>query len=184
MGRLQTKLLEPVTAVDTAVFLDTRTVEPPFWGYVDQLLELAIITAASIATHATEHDLRIGLYVNQVSPIVDRAVRIPPSSDPGQLARILEALAQVHTEEVMPIARLVNQIGGTLPWTTTLLVVTAVPTPALLSSLARFRRAGRSTALVHISHEAPAFTGGIPTYQVNDRVAWERVHAISLAGVA
>ena len=184
IGRLQTKVLEPVTSVDVAIFLDTRTVDPPYWGYVDELLELDIIVATAVANYASQHDIRAGLFVNQASPVADRAIRIPPSSDPAQLARIMEALAQLHAEEMMPIARLVQLQGKTLPWNTTLMVITAVPTPALLSTLAQFYRAGRKTALVLVGRQASAFAlRGLPTFRVDDGTAWRAVQSISIQEV-
>ena len=184
IGRLQTKLLEPVTSVDAALFLDTRTVEPPYWGYLDQLLEMGVIAAASIANYASEHDIRIGLYVNQASPVADRAIRIPPASDPAQLARILEALAQVYPEEMMPIARLVQLQGHSLAWNTTLVVITAAPTEALLSTIVRFHRAGRRTALVLIGEQANASLGGIPVYRVGASIPWRKTEGVSLEAIA
>ena len=39
-GKLQSKLFDPSTSANAALFLDTRTVPPPIWGYVEQLLEM------------------------------------------------------------------------------------------------------------------------------------------------
>jgi len=181
VGRLQTKLLEPVTSTDAALFLDTRTVEPPYWGFIDQLLELGVITAASIASYAQQRDIRTGLYVNQGSLVEDTAIRLPPSSHPEQLPRILESLAQVQAQELLPIARLVQQQARSLPWNTTLVAITAVPTPALVSALIHLQRAGRSTALVLIGHQATEYPArGIPTYRVSDAVPWRELDGVSM----
>lgn len=184
VGRLQTKLLEPITSVDAAVFLDTRTVEPPYWGYMDQLLEMGVIVAASIATYAQQNDIKTGLYVNQTSPLLDRMIQIQPSRHTEQLPHILEALAQVHSQEIMPIARLVQVQARSLPWSTSIVVITAIPTPALLTTLTHFQRAGRRTTLVLIGRQAIAPRGGITTFRVDDQEAWQDVESIALEGRA
>jgi len=51
-GRLQTKIFEQTTTVDMGIFLDVRTVKPPYQGVVSAKLELAIVTAASISNNA------------------------------------------------------------------------------------------------------------------------------------
>ncbi len=181
LGRLQTRVFEPTTSVDAAIFLDTRTVPPPIWGFVAQLLELGVITAASIATYASERDIRVGLYVNQPTLENDRMIAIPPSSHPEQLMHILEALAQVHAQEFAPISRLVQAHGRSLPWNTTMAVITAVPTDALMTTLVQHRRAGRRVALIvpgGSSHGGEA----IPTYAVPNSLSWDAVESIELQG--
>lgn len=184
-GRLQSKLFDPSTSANAALFLDTRTVPPPLWGYVEQLLELGVLTAASIASYAQEHDIRIGLYVNQPSLQSDRLIQIPPSSHPDQLLHILEALAQVQSQEMLPIDRLVQRQGRNLPWSTSLVVITAVPTSALLATLVRHRRAGRVVALVLLGgDERGRPPDGIPTYHVSEAVPWNTVEGIRIEGSA
>jgi uncharacterized protein (DUF58 family) len=185
LGRLQTKLQEPVTSTDAAIFLDARTVEPPYWGYIDQLLELGVITTAAIATYAQERDIRVGLYVNQASTLTDTAIRIPPSSHPEHLPRILEALALVHSQELVPIARLVQMQARNLPWNATLVAVTAIPTPALASALLDLRRAGRQTAMIVIGgYREHIPSRGLPVYRVRDDVPWQKMESVALERVA
>ena len=94
LGRLQTKLFQPTTTIDMALFLDVRTVKPPALGQVTSLLELSIITAASLAHEAMAAGYRVGLYANQKRRFSGKAISLPPSQHPDQLTLILEALAQ------------------------------------------------------------------------------------------
>ena len=186
-GQLRTKVFDPTTAVDAALFFDIRTVPPPLWGYDEQLLELGLLTAAAIASHAHEHDIRLGLYVNQGSPTTDRMIQIPPSDHPDQLMRVLEALAQVHPHEQFPIATLVQRYGRSLPWTATLVVISAMPTPLLLDALVRHKRAGRRVALVVPGASGLSDSSGpaaVPTYAVSGDEAWHEVESISIGGGA
>ncbi len=79
--------------------------------------------------------------------------------------------------------KLVQGHGRTLPWSTTLVVITAMPTPELLDTLVHHRRAGRRVALVGPGGE-PGARHGIPTYAVSDTVPWDEVEAVALAGGA
>ena len=181
--RLQTKVFDPTTSTDVAIFLDTRTVSPPYWGFVEQLFELGITTAAAIASYAQEQDIKVGLYANYGSYADNRLVQIPPSSHPDQLVRILESLAYAHPQEVVPISRLVQTLGRSLPWGTTLMVITAAPDASLLASLTQHRRAGRRVAVVVPGgHRRGQIAPGIPTFSVADTIPWKDLESVSIEG--
>ncbi len=182
VGRLQTKVFEHTTTTDLVIFFDVRTVKHPFWGEVAQLLETGAIAAASIANHAIDKGYRVGLYVNHPYPDSASLIRIKPSSHPEQLQHVLEALAMVAPTESVAIDRLVRQEGGNLPWVSTLVAVTAVPTPALVSALETFHRAGRPVALVLIGGEKPKFNmDGLAMYHVPAEIAWEKVDTMGVS---
>ena len=185
VGRLQTKVFENTTSPDLAIFFDVRTVKHPFWGEVAQLLETGCIAAASIANHAIEKGYRVGLFVNHPYPDSANLIRIQPSSHPDQLQHVLEALAMVAPLESMAIDRLVRQEGGKLPWVSTLVAVTAVPTPALVGALETFHRAGRPVALVLIGAERPTFSmDGLATYSISATIDWEKVDQVNVSPAA
>ena len=150
LGKLQTKVYEPTTTVDISIFLDVRTLRAPLWGSVYQLQELGIITAASISQHALKAGFRVGLYVNQITRFSQGMVTVPHSQHPDQLLQILEALAQLHQVETIPIARFIRQEASNLPWGSTLLVISAQPADKLLATLLDLKRVGRSVALVKV----------------------------------
>jgi uncharacterized protein (DUF58 family) len=181
LGKLQTKVYEPTTTVDISICLDVRTVSAPYWGVITKLLELSIITAASIARYALQAGYRVGLQVNQMARFVPGMVRTPASQHPDQLQHILEALAQLHETEAVPVARFVRQEARNLPWGSTLLVITAQPTDELLAALLDLKRVGRSVAIVKIGGTAPEVSiEGLPVYHVRDDVIWDLVEQIGL----
>ena len=180
-GQLQTKVFEHTTSPDLAVFLDVRTVKPPLWGVVPQLMETAVITAASIANDVIDKGYRVGLYVNQPFPNSSQSVRLPPSSHPDQLLRILEALAGAGPPETLTIDRLVQREAAALPWVSTLVVVTAVPTAPLLATLSGLHRLGRPVALVIIGGEKPQFSlNGFHLYHVSAEAPVDRVQSVAV----
>jgi uncharacterized protein (DUF58 family) len=184
LGRLQTKIYEPTTTVDISIFLDVRTLKAPLWGSVYQLQELGIITAASISQHALNAGFRVGLYVNQITRFSQGMVNVPHSQHPDQLPRILEALAQLHQTETITMARYIRQQVSSLPWGSTMLLITAQPEEKLLAALLDLRRVGRSLALVvvggNVEEAREALAGHVPVFHVSDDLAWDVVKEIGL----
>ena len=184
LGKLQTKVYEPTTSVDMGIFLDVRTVKPPAWGTVSQLQELGIIAAASIANHAMAAGYRVGLYANQRRRPSGDPIRIPPSQHANQMVNILEALAEIHSaRESMPAAPFVSLESRNLPWGSTLVLITAMPTEAMLATLVRMKRAGRRVALVLVGGPVTTSLDGLPVYRIADDVPWRDVETLSLQGV-
>jgi len=179
-GKLQTKIFEPTTTVDMGIFLDVRTVKPPYQGVVSEKLELAIVTAASLANDALAEGYRVGLYVNQNTPDTPELTRVLPSRHPEQLKRILETLAPVQPVDNLPIGSLVLRESRNLPWGSTMVVITAVPTESLLSALFRMQRVGRKVVLITIGDHEAISTNGLTTYHVSGDVGWEKMETLSL----
>ena len=180
LRRLQSKVFERTTTVDLALFLDTRTTPPPSWGIADQLLETAIIAAASIADHALANEYRTGLYVNEPYRHSASIVKLAPTDHPQQMQRVLEALAQVQGMPLMPVEDMVSTEVRGLSWPATIAVITAMPTAALVTSLQRLRRAGRRVALVLVGSQAAQHPvpDGMPVYHVPDDVPWQELDSL------
>ena len=179
LHRLQSKVFEPITSTDLALFLDAKTVESPMWGQDEQLLETAVMTVASLASHMLQQGQRVGVYVNESYQHSSRMITIPASESPDQLQRILEGLAHIQGFPVLGIDSMVLREGRSLPWRTTIAVVTATPSPAIVSSLMRFQRSGRRVALVAVGAQAslpPA--NGLTLYHVSGQAHWQETASI------
>jgi len=164
-----------------SIFLDVRTVMPPLWGAIPALLELAVTVAASLAKHTLDEGYRVGLYANVNMTSSGGLVKIPPSQHGDQLEHILEALAQVQSSESLPIARLISNESRSLPWGSTLLVVSAAPTDSLLSVLFQMKRVGRKIALILVGgSKTPQSTDGLTVYHVRDEVIWRDIETLSI----
>jgi len=181
LGRLQTKIYEPTTTIDISIFLDVRTLKEHLWGSVDQLQEVGIITAASLAQHALNAGFRVGLYVNQMTRFSHGMLMVPPSRHPDQLMRVLEALAQLHQVESLPMTRYIREEAASLPWGSTLVVVSAQPNETLLATLLDLKRVGRSVTLIVIGNEVEEVNAShFPVYYVSDKTGWELIQGITL----
>lgn len=180
-GKMQTKIYEPTTTVDFSIFLDGRTMQLAAQGVDAQKLELAIVTAASMAQEALTEGYRVGLYVNQNTPDSAELVRIPPNRQSDQLKHILEALAKLRPGYTLPMTDMLVQDSKNLPWGSTLVVITAVPAEQLLSVLLRMKRAGRKVVLITIGgEELPAGAHSLTHYHVSEDIPWEKLESLTI----
>src|SRR5207253_413359 len=137
---LRSKQYEASASHRVVIFvnLDTLGRYAEYRGFVRPLLELNIMTAASIANWAVESGHHLGLFANGYLPQGLRWVRIPPAGGTGQLSSVLEALAKIFPTPVMPVGDLMQLEASALPWGTTAVVVTAVTDDPLLRPAAAF----------------------------------------------
>ncbi|MFC2014563.1 DUF58 domain-containing protein [Chloroflexota bacterium] len=183
LGKIQVKVFEPTTTTDMGIFLDVRTIKPAFWGGVPELLELAILATASISNHAISAGYRVGLFVNQHKRYIDEPIRVPPSQHAGQLMQILEALAQTHSYETIPITRLVQRECRSLSWGSTVVVISAMPIESLFSTLVNIKKAGRNVVLIVVGGPEPSITNnGLTVYHIPEDLNWRELETVSLVG--
>jgi len=181
-GQLRSKLYEPATSHRFAVFLNLDTLGrfAEYRGFVRALLELNILTAASIASWAIEQGYLTGLYANGYLPHGLRWIRIAPASGSAHLATMLEALAKVFPTPVMPVGDLMQLEAPGLPWGTTAVVVTAVTDAPLRAGVARLLEAGHRAALVLVGDEAEPVSPPVPTYRVRADRGWQALEGLDL----
>ncbi len=180
-GRLQTRIFDSSATANLVLFLGARTIEPPLLGSIPHLLELSVLTTTAMANYALSYGHPVGVYVNQTSPITSQLLQVHPSRHQEQLTRILEVMAQVHPDESVSMAALLLERARSLPWGTSIVVVTAVPDEATMITLARLRRAGWGVALVHIGGgPTKSMTGSVPRYTVPDNPDWRQVQEVVL----
>lgn len=185
VGRLQVKLFEPSIALETAIFLNLNAAEYTVFTRFD-VPELAIVVAASLANWVINARQSVGLASNGVDPLQggETMALIPARRGRGHLMRLLESLARVQTAETFPFVDLIRQHSATLPWGTTLIVITNHIDDDLFDALFQARRAGLSVFLIvcgqvsnfaHSCKKAAYF--GIPALHIlneNDLDIWRQ----------
>ena len=147
-GQLQSRVYEPSTAQHLIVALNVDTLEHPWQGHVPELLEAAIVVAASIARWAYEARNAVGLLANGSLPESDRPISIRPGRAPDQLARILEALGGIGPITMTSLAALLERESHALPLGATLAVVAAVMPEPLAATLRRLRDSGQQVVVL------------------------------------
>lgn len=179
LGRLQIKKLEPAMTLQTTIALD---LDPGGYerGATHYATELAIVVAASVASHLTGLRQEVGLLTNGWDPGTQaeddqRTLYLPTRKGRGQLTRILDTLARVQLQSGgAPFGDLLAREMGGLSWGSTVVVVCGREAPELTGALARLRRAGFAVALVLVSQRS-AYThagGGAAALGVQVHHIW------------
>jgi len=153
--RLQARVYEPTTSFNLIIFLNVATFPKHWQGTDPVLLERAISVAASIASYSAGQRYTVGVMANGSVPHSDQPIKVLPSRDPKQLARILEALAAVTGFATSSIENLLLVESPKLPWGATLVVVTGVVSEELVVTLLRLRDVGRRLVLVSLDQKPP-----------------------------
>ncbi len=150
-GELLVKRYQPAIARETLIYLDMDRSSYLHRRRYDAI-ELAIVTAASLANHIIEHEgLAAGLAVQAMDPLVDEvaAFSLPPRSQQAHLMAMLEVLARVQTyESDAGFPAFLRRESAKLSWGSTVVVITGGQSEELFTSLAYLRRMGFSVVLL------------------------------------
>ena len=170
---LQSRVYDPSSDLIAVVALNVSTLPHAWQGFFGDIFERAVSVAASLAQDFSQDRVPVGLLANCTWPGHDTAIRVPPSRSPGQMTKILEALAMADVFTLVRIERMLSE--ERLTYGSTLALVTAVLTPALESSLIRLKRHGAQIGLIYVGIEDPPATfAESPVYDI--RSALEGLH--------
>jgi uncharacterized protein (DUF58 family) len=161
VGRLQTRVFEPVRGLDLVICLNASTYEHYWEGTNPEVLEALIEVAGSLAVEAFDQGYRVGIISNGSLAHAGQALRIAPGRSKQHLPHILEALAALTPLVTSPFERTLLQQASRLDYGSALMVVTAVTPPPLLESLMRLKARARRTVLVAVGSEPPPQVPGI-----------------------
>src|SRR5215213_3144107 len=175
-GALQTRIFEPTTAREVAIFLDLDSFERYWQGIDEEQVERLISAAATVAQAGLADGYAVGLYVNGAPFEFEQFVRLPPGRSPAQLERIMETLARLTPYSVTPIARLLRVAATDLPWGATLLLISAIAPEGTRAALLRQREHGRDVAWLYLGEDAPPVLPGVLVRHAPPRADW-RGHA-------
>ena len=174
---LQSRVYDPSSDLIAVVALNVSTLPHAWQGFFGDIFERAVSVAASLANGYSEERVPVGLLANCTWPGHDTAIRVPPSRAPGQMTRILEALAMADVFTLVRIERLLSE--ERLTYGSTLALVTAVLTPGLESALLRLKRHGAQVGLIYVGIDDPPSTfAESPVYDIRPALAglhYERV---------
>ena len=154
-GQLQTKIYDPSVGMTLAVFLNVATFPKHWMGFDPELLERAVSVAASIANYGFQQGWGVGVFANGSVPNSDQPIRVQPGRSPEQLAHVLEALAAVTEFATSSIEVMMLRQSPSLPWVSTIVLVTAVVTDEIMVALLRLKEAGRRVVLISLADEPP-----------------------------
>jgi uncharacterized protein (DUF58 family) len=165
-GQIQAKVYQPVSANVMVVCLNTATYSRHWEGTYPALFEHLVQVAATLVNQGIEDGYRVGLISNGCLAHADQPFRIPPGRSPGQLSRLLEALAGVTPLATSPFERFLIKEIPRVPYGATLLIVTGVTPPELGEALIQLKHRGRHITLLSFAELAPPEIPGIRTFHI------------------
>jgi uncharacterized protein (DUF58 family) len=173
-GDLQVKVLAATTAFQVALFLDVDSFGHE--GALDQeIFELGISTAGSIAAALCEHGSPVGLFANTRLADSGQPAFIAPSAGRNRIAELLETLAKLTGRSSGPMAAGLEAQKSFLTAGTTMVFILARPVAGFADLLAGLKTSGFKLLVLLI--------GGGDTPELPPGVPWRRVrHAEDLAG--
>jgi uncharacterized protein (DUF58 family) len=171
-GALQTRIYEPTTAREVAIFLDLDTFERYWEGIDEEQVERLISAAATIAREGLDAGYAVGLYVNGAPAEYEQLVRLPPGRSPAQLEQIMETLARLTPISITPMARLLRAAAGSLPWGATLLLVSAIASDSTRAALLRQRERGRDVVWLFLGDGQLPHVPGVLVRHAPPRGDW------------
>lgn len=185
--RLQVKTYDATTEHQLALFVNLHTAGPSWWwmAYDDVAIEMLAVTAASLARWATQERLAVGLYLNGHARDENVPLALAPTTAPSQYPRILESLARMQPFAKLPIEQMLDQEATRLPFGTTIAILTAQLSGAVLEAgrLAR-RRGHRPVILVVSERPTLAETDGLTVRYVPGAEIWRELTELDLAATS
>ena len=163
-GRLQSKLFEVSAQVETVVLLNLRRGDyPDSPAEAQELAELAIVAAASIAQHVLDRSQRVGLLALGRDPARDgraELVRVRSARGRDQLAAILSALGRMELGASEPLADVLTREKEDLAWGSLVVIITPRMAERMIPAVLGARSSGFDTSVVLVGRGA--HLGGAP----------------------
>jgi uncharacterized protein (DUF58 family) len=145
MNTLMVKEFDMGISAEAWVLLDMYRSDHVGSDEVDNTEELAVNVAASLIKRLDELSMPVGLAANG-----ERAYVLRPDSGPGQLGRLMEALAMVRARGNVSLERFIYDLRPHLSRFNTLTVITPLRRTEWISALSSLRRQGVSVAAIYI----------------------------------
>jgi len=180
VNQLQTKVFDPSAGPVLVLLIDLQTVLNPY-GYIPEYLELIISAAASIAVHALDQRQAVGLYANGGPSGSSYWSSVSPGRSPGQGVQILSALAPLSGFRLLPLHQLLRRAMPSMPYGSTVVVITARPIEQTLVALLALQDAGHPIVLLTVGDQKPTIPATFATFHLGGRGVWRRLETLELA---
>lgn len=181
LGQPMTKRFEPSRDRDVLLVVDLEAPTSKFGNWDiddDEAEEALIVIAASIVRSLGERHAAFGLAAAGYSGVASRLAYLPVSHAPGQMERGLDLLARLSAEPSAPFERLAALVGRVVSEATSVVVLTARDSPALLRPLRALQRRGLAVRILAAGAAGPgsaarARSAGIPADVIDLDGPWQ-----------
>ena len=182
---LQTRTYDPASSPSLLLALNVATMPEAWQGFYGELFERAVTVCASLATAYADARVPFGLVANCTYPGRDGTIRLPMGRAQSQMIRALESLAMVDVYAVAPIERVLQDESRRVPQGSSVALVTAIVTPALVVTLADLRRRGLSVSVIWAgTDDPPRLPQGVALHDMRSALAGRRFYRPFVQGLA
>ena len=178
-GALQTKVFDSSDTLAVTLAVDVRT-RARAYEYVPEFLEYVICVAASVAVHALGQRYMVGLAANGLGEGGETWVQVKPSRHPQQATQLLTTLASLEAFRGLPFDEMLYSVQPSLPFGSTVVAVTAVPTSGLYEAMLSLEQTGHRVLLLTVGDEEPAVPELLPSYHLGGSDAWHRLETLAV----
>ncbi len=149
-GVLQVRRDDPTAGRRLWLVIDVETAtEDRWWSAGDSdVHETLAIVAASVAAWALGQGVSVGVSANGRTAGSAIDLSVPCAGNPRQLLRVLDALARLRPWPSRMLRETLEATGRTWPRDATVVLVTAMPSIAKASALARAARHGQPSVMI------------------------------------
>lgn len=161
-GNLQIRVSDPSTTAQLQIVLNLSTHQRVWQGVDLERMEAAISVAGSIALWALEQDFAVGIRANGIITRGEHAAdatRVAPSANARQAIILLEYLARISFAGSFSAADILLDESRRLGAARSIVFVTAVLSPELITVLTSRQLAGRVSVVYCGRHAAPVVRG-------------------------
>ena len=179
---LQTRVYEPTTRHTLMLYVNLASFEGYWWASLNRdLLELAIVAAASVASWGLAQGYQVGLSTNGAAGggagsgagrRPGEELGVAPAGNPQQRVRLLEALARISQFARTPLPAMLSRDRTRLPWGTTVVVVSAVFPEDVLRALLALRGAGHLPVALRIGGPPVTPLAGLVAFRLPEDLPW------------
>ncbi|MDA1129377.1 MAG: DUF58 domain-containing protein [Chloroflexi bacterium] len=155
VGQLQTKVFEPVVALNMLIVMNGSTREHSWQGSNRRLFERTVTVAASAASLADHRGYTYGVVSNAVASYSGKWINVPMGASSSQLPMALEALAMAAPYVVAPLADVLNSGRDSLPSGTTVVLVSPSLGDTLVDQIAGIRDHGFPVIVLYAGDGLP-----------------------------
>lgn len=160
-GRLQSRMLQPVSGLDLVVCLNISTYEKPWLGTWPELFDALVETAATIVKQCFDQGYRVGLISNGGRARAGRPFQIALGKTQAHLASILMALSSVTPILTAPFDRYLMASAPQIEYGSCLVIVTGVTNPELVMAVQQLQARSRRITLYSLAQDTPPVLPGV-----------------------
>ena len=164
---LQTKVFEPVVALNVLIAMSATTSGHAWQGSNRAFFERNVTAAASVASYCSAKGFSFGLASNAVASYSGKWLTIPLGSSTSQLTLVLEALALAGPYAVTTLVEVMKRERSSLPPGATVVLITSIVTRALVREVAEIQARGYQVLALYAGDGAPEMElPGVPVFRV------------------